>query len=365
MSASNWMKLKRKIEDSLPLKDPSTKRKRRELSNASKQDDVEVEVAQPEPAAPPVNLGDKRPPFCKIDWRDKCKYVGLDCEMVGIGSDGKQSALARCSLVDFDGNTIYDEFVRPPAFVTDFRTKWSGIRKHDLRHGHAISLQECQSAVAKLLKGKILVGHALSNDLDALLLSHPRRMIRDTARYKPLMRPHGKSRRKLRPRALKDLTAQFLKTQIQGGEHDSSEDARAAMYIYRMHREEWEQYLLRPRHALKPSGGPEENEEDDELSDDQDEDDGDDVEIEGVAEVTEGNGKSGKNVDVTPNRSMKVSARSSVPGTNQTRPMKKPAAKVKGLAALLADKKTDKFGSKMRSFADVDRDKAKQNNRKQ
>ena len=62
--------------------------------------------------------------------------------MVGIGASGRQSALARCGVVDFDGNVLYDEFVRPPGFVTDFRTKYSGIRKKDLRAGVAVTLQE-------------------------------------------------------------------------------------------------------------------------------------------------------------------------------------------------------------------------------
>ncbi len=48
----------------------------------------------------------------------KARYVGLDCEMVGTGPTGKQSVLARCCLVDFDGNIIYDHFVRPQEFVT-------------------------------------------------------------------------------------------------------------------------------------------------------------------------------------------------------------------------------------------------------
>ena len=42
--------------------------------------------------------------------------------------------------------------------------------------------QSIKSAVAGLLKGKVLVGHALSNDLKVLLLSHPHTAIRDTAR---------------------------------------------------------------------------------------------------------------------------------------------------------------------------------------
>jgi hypothetical protein len=72
----------------------------------------------------------------------KSRYVGLDCEMVGIGASGKQSALARCCLIDFDGNVIFDEYVKPPGFVTDFRTKYSGIRKKDISGDHVISLQE-------------------------------------------------------------------------------------------------------------------------------------------------------------------------------------------------------------------------------
>lgn len=72
----------------------------------------------------------------------KSKYIGLDCEMVGLGLNGKESALARACCVDFDGNTIYDKFVRPKGFVTDFRTQWSGVRKSDLRKGEAISFEE-------------------------------------------------------------------------------------------------------------------------------------------------------------------------------------------------------------------------------
>ncbi len=47
---------------------------------------------------------------------------------------------------------------------------------------------QCQNKVAVLLKGRVLVGHGLKNDLDVLMLSHPRHMIRDTACYRPLMR---------------------------------------------------------------------------------------------------------------------------------------------------------------------------------
>ena len=86
----------------------------------------------------------------KLSKDIKAKYVGIDCEMVGIGPEGKQSALARVSIVDFDGNILYDEYVRPPSYVTDFRTQWSGIRKKDLRQGSALTLAEVLNCLSIL-----------------------------------------------------------------------------------------------------------------------------------------------------------------------------------------------------------------------
>ena len=47
---------------------------------------------------------------------------------------------------------------------------------------------QCMREVAELLRGKILVGHALKNDLAVLMLDHHPSMIRDTAKYPPFMR---------------------------------------------------------------------------------------------------------------------------------------------------------------------------------
>ncbi|KAL5151526.1 RNA exonuclease 4 [Glycine soja] len=88
--------------------------------------------------------------------------VAMDCEMVGVGQ-GNKSALGRVTLVNKWGNVIYDEFVRPIERVVDFRTKISGIRPRDLRK--AKDFWAAQKKVAELINGRILVGHALSNDL--------------------------------------------------------------------------------------------------------------------------------------------------------------------------------------------------------
>ena len=171
-------------------------------------------------------------------------YVGLDCEMVGVGPSGRQSALARACIVDFHGDVLYDRYVRPKGFVTDFRTKYSGVRSSNLRKGEACSFEECQRNVAELIKGKILVGHALKNDLTVLMLSHPRAYIRDTASYRPLMKCRKVGdKEKYCPNALRNLAKEKLGITIQDGEHDPGVDARTAMMLYRECRLQWEQSL--------------------------------------------------------------------------------------------------------------------------
>ena len=53
--------------------------------------------------------------------------------MVGTGYEGEDSMLARCSLVNRFGHVLYDKYVAPQEWVTDFRTKYSGIRVQDVR----------------------------------------------------------------------------------------------------------------------------------------------------------------------------------------------------------------------------------------
>ena len=55
--------------------------------------------------------------------------------MVGVGREGKESMLARVSIVNQHGHCVYDEYVKPMEEVVDYRTKVSGIRKHDLEKG--------------------------------------------------------------------------------------------------------------------------------------------------------------------------------------------------------------------------------------
>ena len=105
-----------------------------------------------------------------------------------------------------------------------------------------MEVAECREKVAKILKGKVLVGHALKNDFSALMLSHPKEDIRDTAKYRRFQRFGGN---KWRPRKLRDLVKENLDMTIQeeGQSHDSVDDANAAMGLFKLARGEWESEL--------------------------------------------------------------------------------------------------------------------------
>ncbi|KAF2205478.1 hypothetical protein GQ43DRAFT_436999 [Delitschia confertaspora ATCC 74209] len=173
------------------------------------------------------------------------KYVALDCEMVGVGPEpSRDSALARVSLVNYHGHQVYDSYVQmaPGVEVTDYRTAVSGIEPKHLRRDVARPFKEVQADVKILLEGRILVGHALKNDLGALILSHPRRDIRDTSKYpefKKLARIPG------RTPALKTLVAELLGVEIQSGQHSSVEDARATMALFRLEKAGFEQEIVK------------------------------------------------------------------------------------------------------------------------
>lgn len=160
---------------------------------------------------------------------DVGKYIAIDCEMVGVGEGGFEHALARVSIVDFHGQQIYDSYVRPKEHVVDWRTWISGITPKHMTT--ARGFQEVQIEVARLLQGRIIVGHDLRHDLDVLILDHPRKDIRDTARFSGFKKyGHGP-----KP-ALRVLAREILGVEIQTGQHSSIEDARIAMLLFRKYK---------------------------------------------------------------------------------------------------------------------------------
>lgn len=113
-----------------------------------------------------------------------------------------------------------------------------------------------QVQVQDLIEGKTIIGHSVKSDLKALSISHPNKLIRDTAYYNPhktfyvsfmaKTQPDKVIPRKFAP-SLKFLSKEILGIEIQNNEagHSSVEDARVAMLLYRRVRKEWEDFGAR------------------------------------------------------------------------------------------------------------------------
>jgi RNA exonuclease 4 len=124
--------------------------------------------------------------------------------------------------------------------VTDYRTAVSGIEPRHLRKDVARPFEEVREDLKVLLAGRILVGHAVKNDLDVLILKHDKRFIRDTSKFskfRALAMVPG------RTPGLKLLAEKLLGVEIQVGAHSSVEDARATMALYRLEKADFEKEI--------------------------------------------------------------------------------------------------------------------------
>jgi len=187
----------------------------------------------------------------------KDMYFAIDCEMVGVGIGGIDSALARVSVINWNNEIVLDTYVKVDQEVTDYRTFVSGIRPEHIECESAMPLAQVQTLVANILRGKILIGHALENDLKVIGLQHPWSDIRDTAQYAPFMRKISKENDEkiFCPRKLRDLVWEQCGKQIQvmGKAHSPVEDAIAAMDLYKSARNEWE---IEKMHEVNRSSSP-------------------------------------------------------------------------------------------------------------
>ncbi|XP_020389459.1 interferon-stimulated gene 20 kDa protein-like [Stegostoma tigrinum] len=176
---------------------------------------------------------------------DPSKYVAIDCEMVGLGPNGFESGLARCSIVDYSGTVIYDKFIKPDGKITDFRTPVSGIRPLDM--DTALPYPIAREEILKIIQGKIIVGHDPRSDFRVLKTDISDYAIRDTSSCKLLIM---KARLKTDRRAsLKSLCQNLLGKRIQDSYrgHSSVEDASAAMELFKLVDIVWELHLREGR----------------------------------------------------------------------------------------------------------------------
>lgn len=78
--------------------------------------------------------------------------------------------VARVSIVNQLGQCLYDKYVLPNEPIVDYRTAVSGITAELLEN--AVPLNVVQKEVSDIIENRILVGHAIHNDLQ---VSHNKR----------------------------------------------------------------------------------------------------------------------------------------------------------------------------------------------
>ena len=156
------------------------------------------------------------------------KVLAIDCEMVKTASN--PLALARVSVVDWNGTVVMDELVKPEEPIIDYVTFYSGITA-EMMEPVTTTIHDIQKRLLDIVTPQtILIGHSLESDLKALKFVHP--FIIDTV----LQYPHPRGpplKSSLSFLAQKYLEKQMKRDKIKGG-HDSIEDARAALDLIKL-----------------------------------------------------------------------------------------------------------------------------------
>ncbi|KAI9893977.1 MAG: poly(A)-specific ribonuclease [Vezdaea aestivalis] len=175
------------------------------------------------------------------------EFVALQQEEIEVKADGTREtirpsrlALARLSIcrgsgMD-EGVPFIDDYIETKEPIIDYLTSFSGIRQGDLdprtTYRNLVPLKFAYKKMWVLLNlGCVFVGHGLIKDFRTINIHVPKAQVIDTVDL-------FQSRTNMRKLKLRFLSWLLLKEDIQTRDHDSIEDARTALKLFR----KWEEF---------------------------------------------------------------------------------------------------------------------------